>query len=38
MKTIRLDVAMVEKGLSESRSAVQRLIMEGKVRVDDQVF
>ncbi len=37
MKTIRLDVAMVEKGLSESRSAVQRLIMEGKVRVDDQV-
>ena len=29
---------MVEKGLSGSRSAVQRLIMEGKVRVNDQVI
>ena len=28
---------MVEQGLTESRSAVQRLIMEGKVRVNDQV-
>jgi 23S rRNA (cytidine1920-2'-O)/16S rRNA (cytidine1409-2'-O)-methyltransferase len=38
MKTKRLDIAMVEKGLSESRSAAQRLIMEGNVRVNDQVI
>ncbi len=37
MKTTRLDNKMVEKKLSLSRSAAQRLIMEGKVRVDDQV-
>ncbi len=38
MKTKRLDIAMVEKGLSESRSLAQRLIMEGNVRVNDQVI
>lgn len=38
MKTKRLDIAIVEKGLSESRSLTQRLIMEGNVRVNDQVI
>lgn len=37
MKTSRLDNIMVERGLSISRSAAQRFIMEGKVRVNDQV-
>lgn len=37
MKTSRLDNIMVDRGLSASRSAAQRFIMEGKVRVNDQV-
>ncbi len=38
MKTSRLDNAIIERGLSESRSVAQRLIMEGKVRVDGQII
>jgi len=34
----RLDVLMVEKGLAESRSVAQRLIMAGEVRVAGQVI
>jgi 23S rRNA (cytidine1920-2'-O)/16S rRNA (cytidine1409-2'-O)-methyltransferase len=37
MPKTRLDVLMVERGLSESRSLAQRLIMAGQVRVDGQV-
>ncbi len=37
MKKVRLDVRILEKNLSESRSQVQRLIMAGQVRVDGQV-
>jgi 23S rRNA (cytidine1920-2'-O)/16S rRNA (cytidine1409-2'-O)-methyltransferase len=37
MSKTRLDVLMVERGLSESRSLAQRLIMAGQVRVDGQV-
>jgi len=33
----RLDVLLVTRGLAESRSLAQRLIMAGQVRVDDQV-
>lgn len=33
----RLDVLMVEKGLAESRTRAQALVMEGKVRVQGQV-
>ncbi len=33
----RLDALMVERGLAESRSLAQRLIMAGEVRVDGQV-
>lgn len=35
-KKIRVDQAMVEKQLAETRSMAQRLIMEGKVRVNGQ--
>jgi len=38
MPKIRLDVLMTERGLAESRSKAQALIMAGQVRVDDQVF
>lgn len=34
---IRLDLLMVERGLAESRSLAQRLVMAGQVRVDGQV-
>ncbi|HTX79126.1 MAG TPA: S4 domain-containing protein, partial [Longilinea sp.] len=37
MEKMRLDVLMVEKGLAESRSLAQRLVMAGQVRVDGQV-
>ncbi len=33
----RLDMLMVERGLAESRSLAQRLVMAGQVRVDGQV-
>lgn len=38
MKKERLDVLLTERGLAESRSLAQRLIMAGQVRVDGQVF
>lgn len=37
MKKERLDVILAERGLAESRSLAQRLIMAGEVRVNDQV-
>ncbi len=37
MAKVRLDVLLVERGLAESRSLAQRLIMAGQVRVDGQV-
>ena len=33
----RLDLALVERGLAESRTRAQALVLEGKVRVDGQV-
>lgn len=33
----RLDVVLVDRGLTESRTRAQALVMEGKVRVDGQV-
>ena len=38
MQKERLDVLLAERGLAESRSLAQRLIMAGQVRVDGQVF
>ncbi len=37
-KTERLDVELTERGIVESRSLAQRLVMEGKVRVNGQVI
>ncbi len=37
MKKMRIDILLVEKGLVDSLSQAQRLVMAGKVRVDDQV-
>ena len=37
MKKLRLDVALVERGLAASRERAQALIMAGQVRVDGQV-
>lgn len=34
---IRVDLLLVARGLAESRSLAQRLVMAGQVRVDDQV-
>ena len=36
-KKTRVDLLLVERGLAESRSLAQRLVMAGQVRVDDQV-
>ena len=36
MTRVRLDVAMVERGLSRSREQAQRLVMAGRVRVNGQ--
>ena len=36
MKT-RLDLLLVERGLADSRTRAQALVLEGKVRVDGQV-
>jgi 23S rRNA (cytidine1920-2'-O)/16S rRNA (cytidine1409-2'-O)-methyltransferase len=37
MRKVRLDILMVARGLVESRSLAQRLVMAGQVRVDGQV-
>lgn len=37
MSKIRIDLLLVERGLAESRSLAQRLVMAGQVRVDGQV-
>jgi 23S rRNA (cytidine1920-2'-O)/16S rRNA (cytidine1409-2'-O)-methyltransferase len=38
MKKIRLDLLLVERGLAESRSVAQRLIMAGQVRVNRETI
>lgn len=37
MQKIRIDILLTERGLVESRSKAQRLVMAGQVKVDDQV-
>ena len=37
MQKVRLDVLMTERGLADSRSQAQRLVMAGQVRVNGQV-
>lgn len=37
MVKIRLDIAMTERGLAETRSLAQKLVMAGQVRIDGQV-
>ncbi|MEW6717090.1 MAG: TlyA family RNA methyltransferase [Chloroflexota bacterium] len=37
IKKIRVDRLLVERGLAETRSLAQRLIMAGQVRMDDQI-
>lgn len=37
MKKVRIDKLLIKKGLVDSLSQAQRLVMAGKVRVDDQV-
>jgi 23S rRNA (cytidine1920-2'-O)/16S rRNA (cytidine1409-2'-O)-methyltransferase len=37
MRKVRLDVLLVERGLAESRSLAQRLVMAGQVRVNGEV-
>jgi 23S rRNA (cytidine1920-2'-O)/16S rRNA (cytidine1409-2'-O)-methyltransferase len=37
MSKVRLDVLLTERGLAESRTKAQAMIMAGQVRVDDQV-
>jgi 23S rRNA (cytidine1920-2'-O)/16S rRNA (cytidine1409-2'-O)-methyltransferase len=37
MAKVRVDVLLVERGLAESRSQAQRLVMAGQVRADGQV-
>jgi 23S rRNA (cytidine1920-2'-O)/16S rRNA (cytidine1409-2'-O)-methyltransferase len=37
MKNMRIDILLVERGLAESRSLAQRLVMAGQVRVNGQV-
>ena len=36
-KKNRVDLLLVERGLAESRSLAQRLVMAGQVRINDQV-
>lgn len=38
MKKNRLDVILVERGLVESRSLAQRLVMAGQIKVEDQTI
>jgi 23S rRNA (cytidine1920-2'-O)/16S rRNA (cytidine1409-2'-O)-methyltransferase len=37
MGKVRVDILLVERGLADSRSQAQRLVMAGQVRADDQV-
>jgi 23S rRNA (cytidine1920-2'-O)/16S rRNA (cytidine1409-2'-O)-methyltransferase len=37
MKKVRIDKLLVDRGLAESRSKAQRLVMAGQVRVNDQL-